>query len=407
MSPLHVGHIRSQIPILSREIKGKPLVYLDNAATTQKPQCVVDALCHYYLQANANVHRGIHTLSEEATHAMEQSRHFLADYLGALPEEIIFTKGTTEAINLVASSLAKGKWFRPGGQILLSYLEHHANIVPWQMVAEQHGLEIKVIPVTDQGELDLAACRALISPNTQMVALGHTSNALGTVNPVREIVAWAREVGALSLVDGAQAMGHTRVNMTQLGADFFAFSAHKAFGPTGVGVLYGRANLLDRMPPYQGGGEMITEVRFEKTTYNTLPFKFEAGTPHISGNIVAAEAVKWFTAHAPEAVAQHEQQLLQRATHRLEAIDGLRIIGQAKHKAPVVSFVVEGVHHHDLAIMLDIEGIAVRTGHHCTQPLMERFGITGTTRASFSLYNTLDEVDFFADMLKRAINKLR
>jgi cysteine desulfurase/selenocysteine lyase len=388
-------------------VKEKPLVYLDNAATTQKPQCVVDALSHYYLHDNANVHRGIHTLSEEATQAMEQSRYFLADYLGASPEEIIFTKGTTDAINLVANSLAKGKWFRPGGQILLSYLEHHANIVPWQMIAEQHGLEIKVIPVTEQGELDLDACRALISTNTQMVALAHTSNALGTINPVREIVAWAKEVGALSLVDGAQAMGHARVNMAHLGADFFAFSAHKAFGPTGVGVLYGRAELLDRMPPYQGGGEMITEVRFEKTTYNTLPFKFEAGTPHISGNIVAAEAIKWFAAHAPEAVAQHEQQLLQRTTHRLEAIDGLRIIGQAKHKAPVVSFVAEGVHHHDLAIMLDIEGIAVRTGHHCTQPLMERFGITGTTRASFSLYNTLDEVDFFADMLKRAINKLR
>lgn len=401
-----VQSIRDQFPILKRMVKGKPLVYFDNAATTQKPQVVLDAIQRYYTQTNANVHRGIHTLSEEGTLAMEASRDHLAAFIGAKREEVIFTKGTTEGINLVASSLGQ-YYFKEGDEILISTMEHHANIVPWQMLCERLGLVLKVIAVNDLGELEMDSFRSQLSDKTKLVSIVHTSNTLGTINPIEEIIAESHGVGALVLVDGAQAVGHTQVDVKALDVDFFVFSSHKMFGPTGVGILYGKESLLEAMPPYQGGGEMIKEVSFEKTTYNELPYKFEAGTPHIEGYIVIADAVRWMQGVGYEFIAAHETALLKRATERLKQIVGLRIIGDATNKTSVTSFHVEGVHHQDLALFLDAQGIAVRTGHHCTQPLMSRFGIAGTTRASFSVYNTIEEIDFFADALKKTIDKLR
>lgn len=403
---LDVAQIRKQFPILNREVKGKPLVYFDNAATTQKPQIVIDAISAYYQNTNANVHRGIHTLSEEGTLAMESSRDYIAEYIGAKRTEVIFTKGTTEGINLVASSLGLYH-FNKGDEILISTMEHHANIVPWQILCERLGLNLKIIEINDRGELSLESFRNQLSYKTKLVCLVHTSNTLGTVNPVKTVIEESHNQGALVLIDGAQAMAHGKVNVKELDCDFFVFSSHKLFGPTGVGILYGKEELLEQMPPYQSGGEMIAEVTFEKTTYNELPYKFEPGTPHIEGNVVLAEAVKWFSALNHDHIRDHEMNLLERATDHLNSIDRLKIIGEAKNKTSVVSFFVEGVHHQDLAMFLDTHGIAVRTGHHCTQPLMQRFGVSGTTRASFSVYNTIEEIDFFAEKLKRTIDILR
>ncbi|MFY0675421.1 MAG: SufS family cysteine desulfurase [Bacteroidia bacterium] len=403
---LDVAKIREQFPILNRKVKGKPLVYFDNAATTQKPQVVIDAILAYYQNTNANVHRGIHTLSEEGTLAMESSRDYIAEYIGANRTEVIFTKGTTEGINLVASSLGLFH-FNKGDEILISTMEHHANIVPWQILCGRLGLKLKIIEINDKGELNLESFRTQLSHKTKLVSLVHTSNTLGTINPVKEVVDEAHKAGALVLIDGAQAMGHGKVDVKDLDCDFFVFSSHKLFGPTGVGILYGREEILEQMPPYQSGGEMIAEVTFERTIYNELPYKFEPGTPHIEGNIVLAEAIKWFAALDHEQVHAHETNLLAKATEHIRSIDGVKIIGEAENKTSVVSFFVEGVHHQDLAMFLDTHGIAVRTGHHCTQPLMQRFGLSGTTRASFSVYNTIDEIDFFAEKLKRTIDILR
>ncbi|MGB0429291.1 MAG: aminotransferase class V-fold PLP-dependent enzyme [Bacteroidia bacterium] len=401
-----VAQIRAQFPILNRKVKSKQLVYFDNAATTQKPQVVLDSIAKYYQNTNANVHRGIHTLSEEGTLAMEGSRDFIAEYISAKRTEVIFTKGTTEGINLVASSLGLYH-FAKGDEILISTMEHHANIVPWQILCERLGLNLKVIEINEKGELDLESFRSQLSNKTKLVSLVHTSNALGTINPVKTVINEAHNAGALVLIDGAQAMGHGKVDVKDLDCDFFVFSSHKLFGPTGVGILYGKEAILEQMPPYQSGGEMIAEVSFEKTTFNELPYKFEAGTPHIEGNIVLADAMKWFSALDHDQVFEHETALLNSATEQLKAIDGVRIIGEADNKTSVVSFVVDGVHHQDLAMFLDTHGIAVRTGHHCTQPLMQRFGISGTTRASFSVYNTIDEVDYFIEKLNKTIGVLR
>lgn len=404
--PEKIQSIRSDFPILSREVKGKPLVYLDNAASTQKPQVVIDAISHFFENTNANVHRGIHTLSEEGTLAMEGSRDKVAKFLNAKREEIVFTKGTTESINLVASSFGE-IGFSEGDEILITTMEHHANIVPWQMLCERKGLKLKVAPISEKGEILLDDYKRLLSEKTKLVAAVHTSNSLGTVNPIEEMIAEAKKVGAKVLLDGAQAVAHQQIDVKALDVDFFVFSGHKLFGPTGIGILFGKESLLEAMPPYQGGGEMIAEVSFEKTTYNELPYKFEAGTPHISGAIVLGTAIDYVKSIGFEDIQQHEKTMLAKGTELLKQIDGLKIIGEAEQKVAILSFLVEGVHHQDLALFLDTHGIAVRTGHHCTQPLMHRFGVEGTTRASFAMYNTLDEVEFFAEKLERTINILR
>ncbi len=388
-----VARIRADFPILGREVYGKPLVYLDNAATTQKPRVVIDAIRRFYEETNANIHRGLHFLSERATEQYESVRSKVRDFLGAGDDrEIVFTRGTTEAINLVAASW--GRWqLRPGDEIVLSAMEHHSNIVPWQLVCEATGAKIRVIPMDDSGELQLEEYEKLLGPRTKLVAITHVSNALGTVNPVEKIVAAAKAVGARVLVDGAQAVPHLPVNVQALGCDFYAFSGHKLFGPTGVGVLWGRAELLDAMPPYQGGGEMIRTVTFERSTWNHIPHKFEAGTPPIAEVIGLGAAIEYVEQVGREAISQHEHSLLARAIQELSAIPGVRIVGTAKHKAAVVSFVLDGIHPHDVGTILDREGIAIRAGHHCAQPLMQRLGLTATARASFAMYNTVEEAD--------------
>jgi cysteine desulfurase/selenocysteine lyase len=388
-----VARIRADFPILAREVYGKPLVYLDNAATTQKPRVVIDAIRRFYEETNANIHRGLHFLSERATEQYESVRSKVRDFLGAGDDrEIVFTRGTTEAINLVAASW--GRWqLRPGDEIVLSAMEHHSNIVPWQLVCEATGAKIRVIPMDDSGELQLEEYEKLLSPRTKLVAITHVSNALGTVNPVEKIVAAAKAVGARVLVDGAQAVPHLPVNVQALGCDFYAFSGHKLFGPTGVGVLWGRAELLDAMPPYQGGGEMIRTVTFERSTWNHIPHKFEAGTPPIAEVIGLGAAIDYVEQVGREAISQHEHGLLARAIQGLSAVPGVRIVGTAKHKAAVVSFVLDGIHPHDVGTILDREGIAIRAGHHCAQPLMQRLGLVATARASFALYNTVEEAD--------------
>lgn len=398
--------IRKQFPILTREVKGKPLVYFDNAATTQKPQRVIDAIDKYYNTYNANVHRGIHTLSEEGTLAMEASRDYIAQFIGCKREEFVFTKGTTESINLVAFGLGECH-FEKGDEILISTMEHHANIVPWHMLAERKGLTVKAIPIHDSGELDMEAFKTLLTPKVKLVSVVHTSNSLGTINPVQEIIENAHALNIPVLLDGAQALSHSELDVKKLDVDFMSFSAHKAYGPTGIGGLYAKQEWLEKIPPYQGGGEMIAEVTLEKTVYNELPYKFEAGTPHIEGAIVMSEGLKYIKEVGFDFIQTHEKLLLDYATEKLHGIDGLRIIGEAKNKASVVSFVVDGVHHQDLALMLDTRGVAVRTGHHCTQPLMQRFGIKGTTRASFAVYNTLGEIDVFIEALEKSIKLLR
>lgn len=395
-----VEKYRSEFPILSREVYGRPLVYLDNAASTQTPRKVVDTVDGVYYQHKANVHRGVHALSQEATTLMENSRERVRRFLGAAStQEIIFTRGTTEAINLVASSY--GSLLSPGDEILLTTMEHHANIVPWQLLCERRGTRIKVVPLLPDGSLDFEAYRRLLSPRTKIVSVCHVSNVLGTVNPVSRIIELAHQAGAACLIDGAQAAAHIPVDVTALGADFYVFSSHKMYGPTGIGVLYGRRELLEKMPPYQGGGEMISHVTFEHTTYADLPFKFEAGTPDYVGIAALHTALDYIDAIGLDAIADHEHSLLQYTTRQMLEIPGMRIFGTAPGKNAIISFLIGHAHHYDTGMLLDKLGIAVRTGHHCAQPLMQALGIEGTVRASFALYNTIDDCDRFIQALHR------
>jgi cysteine desulfurase / selenocysteine lyase len=392
-APLDVDAIRQEFPILHQDVRGKPLVYLDNAATTQKPQAVIDRLTEYYTTINANVHRGVHMLSQKATDAFESGREAVRAYLNARDDrEVIFVRGTSEAINLVAHGYGRNR-LEPGDEIIISSMEHHSNIVPWQMVCEETGAKLRVIPMTDSGELLLEEYARLLSPRTKLVSVVHVSNSLGTVNPVREVTAMAHQVGALVMLDGAQAVQHIPVDVQELGCDFFAFSGHKLYGPTGIGVLWGRQEVLEDMAPYQGGGEMIRTVTFEKTTYNELPHRFEAGTPDIAGVVALEAALEWVSSVGLDRIAAHEADLVEYATQSLSFNRRVQLIGEAKERASVVSFVMEAAHPHDIGTILDSEGIAVRTGHHCTQPVMDRLGIAATARASFAVYNTRDEVD--------------
>lgn len=403
---LNIPSIRSQFPILHQQVNGRPLVYLDNAATTQKPQPVIDAVNHYYATLNANVHRGVHHLSQKATDAFEATRESVRAHINAKhAHEIIFTKGCTESINLVAHSFAD--FVQPGDNIIFSSLEHHSNIVPWQMLAQRKRAQLRFIPINDNGELEISALDNLLDESTRLVAVNHISNALGSINPVKEIITKAHAAGAVVLIDGAQALPHMQVDVQDLDADFYAFSAHKVFAPTGVGVLYGKEAWLDKMPPYQGGGEMIAEVTLERSTYAGLPHKFEAGTPHIEGVIGLKPALDYINQIGLDAIAAYENELLAYGTEKLSAIDGLRIIGTAAQKASVISFVDNATHPYDIGMILDKLGIAVRTGHHCTQPIMQRFGIPGTVRASFAFYNTFEEIDMLTEGVNRALKMLR
>ena len=388
-----VGRVREEFPALKQLVHGKPLVYLDNAATTQKPQLVIDAITRFYQEDCSNIHRGVHLLSERATKAYEDARHAVQQFINAAdPAEVIFVRGTTEAINLVAHSYGRTH-VQAGDAVLISAMEHHSNIVPWQILCEERGARLRVVPMNGRGELLMDEYEKLLIPRTKLVAVSHVSNALGTVNPVRQIIAMAHEHGTPVLVDGAQAVPHLQVDVQELDCDFYAFSGHKMYGPTGVGVLYGKKRLLEAMPPYQGGGDMISSVTFEKTTYNRLPFKFEAGTPNIAGVIGLGAAIEYLERTAVDRVAAHENHLLTYATERISSLPGVRLIGTAQEKAAVLSFVLEGVHPHDIGTVLDHEGIAVRTGHHCAQPVMQFFGVPATARASFALYSTEEEVD--------------
>jgi cysteine desulfurase/selenocysteine lyase len=399
-APLDVGRIRRDFPILARTIHDRPLVYLDNAATTQKPQAVIDAIVRYYREENANIHRGVHHLSEAATAAYEESRARIARFAGAAaPEGVVFVRGATEAINLVAHSYLRPR-LQKGGRILLSAMEHHSNIVPWQLVAEERGAGVSVIPMNDRGELLLEEYERLLDGPVAMVGLVHVSNALGTVNPVAEMTRMAHARGIPVLVDGAQAVPHMSVDVRTLGCDFYVFSAHKMYGPTGVGALIAPPSLLESMPPYQGGGDMIRSVTFERTTFAGVPARFEAGTPNIAGGIAFGEAVRWLEGIGVENVRAHEEDLLRHASEVLEGVPGLRVIGTAREKAAVMSFVMEEIHPHDIGTILDREGIAVRTGHHCAQPVMQRFGVPATARASFGVYNTREEIDVLARGLR-------
>ncbi len=402
MSAFDVAALRRDFPILARQVHGRPLIYLDNAATSQKPQVVLQALQHYYTQQNANVHRGVHRLSEEATTAYEEARHAVARFLGLKESRgVVFVRGATEGINLVASSWG-GANLKAGDEIVLTTMEHHANIVPWQVVAERTGAKVVVVPINAQGEVDLAVFQSKLTPRTKLVAVAHASNALGTINPVGEMIRLARSVGAKVLIDGCQSAAHFAIDIPALDPDFYVFSGHKTFGPTGIGVLWGRPELLDAMPPYQFGGDMIRRVDFAGTTYREAPERFEAGTPDISGAIALAVALDYLKPILVSPAAQaHEQLLLKTATERLKAIKGLRVIGEAKHKVAVLSFVMEGSHPHDLGTLLDADGIAIRTGHHCCMPLMKFLDLPGTARASFSFFNTLEEVDQLAKSLER------
>ncbi len=401
-----IEQVRKDFPILDQQVNGAPLVYFDNAATTQKPQMVIDALTKYYSQDNANIHRGLHTLAERATTGYELTRKKLKDFLNApSTDQIIFTSGTTAGINLVAQTYGRAN-FSKGDIILVSNLEHHSNMVPWQMIAQETGAEVRAIPVDDLGVLDLVAYKALLAGPVKFVAVNHVSNAIGTINPIKQMIELAHQVGAKVLIDGAQSVAHFEIDVQDLDIDFLAFSAHKLFGPTGVGVLYGKRELLDAMPPYQGGGEMIKEVSFSGTTYNELPYKFEAGTPNIADVYAFGFALDYLKSLPKNAVWEQEKSLLDYAIEQLSQIEGLRIVGQAPEKIAVISFVIEGVHPQDIGVLLDKFGVAIRTGHHCAQPLMERYGIVGTCRASFAFYNTKSEIDLFVKALKRTIMML-
>ncbi|MGO9094858.1 MAG: SufS family cysteine desulfurase [Bryobacteraceae bacterium] len=396
---LDVWRVREDFPALRQTVHGHPLVYLDNAATSQKPRAVLDAIMRFYERDCANVHRGVHQLSERSTAAYEGARETVRQFLNAAaPAEIVFTRGATESINLVAQTYGRAN-LREGDEIVVSGLEHHSNIVPWQLLAAEKGAILRVAPIDDRGETVLEEYRKLLGPRTRIVALAQVSNALGTINPVRKMIAQAHAAGAVALIDGAQAAPHMPVNVRDLDCDFYAFSGHKVFGPTGIGVLYGKASLLDAMPPWQGGGDMIRSVTFEKTTFNDPPYKFEAGTPHIAGAIGLAAALDYVTAIGLDRVAAWEHELLVYGTEALERVPGLRLIGTARRKAAVLSFVLEGVHPHDIATILDGQGIAIRAGHHCAQPVMERFGLTATSRASLAFYNTRREIDALVEGL--------
>jgi cysteine desulfurase/selenocysteine lyase len=401
-----IEQVRKDFPILDQQVNGAPLVYFDNAATTQKPQVVIDALNHYYTKDNANIHRGLHTLAERATTGYELTRTKLKDFLHApSTDQIIFTSGTTAGINLVAQTYGRAN-FSKGDVILVSNLEHHSNIVPWQMIAQETGAEVRVIPVDEIGVLDMSAYKSLLTNRVKFVAVNHVSNAIGTINPIKQLIDLAHEVGAKVLIDGAQSVAHFDIDVQALNIDFLAFSAHKLFGPTGVGVLYGKRDLLEAMPPYQGGGEMIKEVSFDGTTYNELPYKFEAGTPNIADVYAFGYALDYLKSLPKNAVWEQEKSLLDYATEQLCGIDGLRIIGQAPEKIAVVSFIIEGIHPQDIGVLLDKFGVAIRTGHHCAQPLMARYELVGTCRASFAFYNTKSEIDLFVKALKRTIMML-
>jgi len=398
--------VRADFPILQQEINGFPLVYFDNGATSQKPQVVIDAISNYYQETNANIHRGVHTLSQRATDAYEAAGEIMRQHLNAAyTHEVLFTAGTTHGINLVAHGFAS--FLKAGDEVLISAMEHHSNIVPWQLLCEKTGATLRVIPMNENGELIQEAYLQLLSNKTKLVAVTHISNALGTINPIQEMVAQAHQVGAAFLVDGAQAVPHLQPDVQALDCDFYAFSGHKMCGPTGTGILYGKEEWLHKLPPYQGGGEMIKTVTFEKTTYADLPHKFEAGTPHIAGGIALGVAVKYMQNIGFEAIAAHEKKLLDYATTQLLQIEGLKIYGTAAHKTSVISFNVGDIHPYDLGTIIDKKGIAVRTGHHCTQPIMDFFGIPGTIRASFAFYNTTTEIDLFVSALKKAVTMLR
>jgi cysteine desulfurase / selenocysteine lyase len=399
----NVARVRQDFPILSEKVHGKPLVYFDNGATSQKPLCVIEAIDHYYRAENSNIHRGVHQLSERATAAYEAARSKLRSFINARSDqEIIFVRGTTEAINLVAQSYGRA-FLKSGDEIIVSAMEHHSNIVPWQMLCEQVGAKLRVIPINHDGELVMDEYERLLNDKTKFVAVTHVSNALGTVVPVQQVVDLAHARGVPVLLDGAQAVPHLRIDVQELDCDFYAFSGHKMFGPTGVGVLYGRAEVLEKMPPYQGGGDMISLGTFEKTHYNVLPYKFEAGTPSIADGIALGAAVDYLRALDWPAVAAHEDRLLRYASAALEQIPTLRIIGTAKEKAGVLSFVFDHVHAHDVGTILDQEGVAVRAGHHCAMPVMQRFGVPATTRASFAFYNTIEEIDVLVRAIERVL----
>ncbi len=398
---LDAAALRRDFPILRREVHGRPLVYLDNAATTQKPHCVIEAVAGYYRHHNANIHRGVHWLSETATQAHEEARGKVRGFLNAAKDrEIIFVRGATEGVNLVAHSYGR-RQVGPGDEVLITAMEHHSNIVPWQMLCEEKGARLLVAPISDDGELDVAAFEKLLGPRTRLAAVGHVSNALGTVNPVRRLVAMAHARNVPVLVDGAQAVPHMAVDVRELDCDFYVFSGHKVFGPTGIGVVYGKERLLEEMPPYQGGGDMIRSVTFEKTTYNELPHKFEAGTPDIAGAIGLGAALDYLGRIGMSNITAHERGLLDYGTRAVEQVPGLRLIGTAREKASVLSFIIDGIHPHDIGTILDREGVAVRTGHHCAQPVMDRFGVSATTRASLALYNTPEDIDALVLGLRR------
>ena len=399
--PFDVAVVRRDFPLLAGAVHERPLVYLDNASTTQKPRAVIDRLTQFYADENANVHRGVHALSERATVAYEQARSTVARCLNAVdPREIVFVRGTTEAINLVAAAYGRAH-VGDGDEVLVTEMEHHSNIVPWQLLCEEKGARVVAAPVTGAGELDVDAFERLLTGRTRIVALAHVSNALGTINPVREIVELAHARGIAVLIDGAQAVAHMAVDVQALGCDFYAFSGHKVFGPTGIGVLYGRLPLLESMPPYQGGGDMISSVTFERSTWNVLPYKFEAGTPHIEGAIGLHAALDYIESAGFDAIGAHERDLLAYATRQIEAVDGVRLIGTAREKASVVSFVMDTVHPHDIGTIVDREGVAIRTGHHCAQPVMDRFGIPATARASLAMYNTREDIDTLVGALRK------
>ena len=399
--------IRQDFPILLDKIYNKPLVYFDNAATTQKPMCVIDRIVHGYTHGNANIHRGVHFLSQKATEEHENARTTVQHFIhAARSSEIIFTRGTTESINLVAFSFGE-TFCQPGDEIIISAMEHHANIVPWQMLRDRKGIVLKVIPMLPDGTLDMPAFSKLLNNKTKLVAVTHVSNVLGTINPIQEIIQLAHNSNVPVLIDGAQAVPHIAIDVQQLDVDFYVFSAHKVYGPTGIGVLYGKEEWLNKMQPYQGGGEMIAKVTFEKTTYNELPFKFEAGTPDYIGSTALATALEYIQQIGLNAIATYENDLLQYATAKLLQVPGLKIYGEASHKSSVISFLVQGVHHYDMGTLLDKLGIAVRTGHHCAQPIMDYYGIEGTVRASFAFYNTKEEVDKLIEGVNRVVSMFK
>jgi cysteine desulfurase/selenocysteine lyase len=406
LEKFNIDKIRADFPILKREVNGKPLVYLDNGATTQKPSSVINAIVHYYTDMNSNVHRGVHYLSQISTDAFEVTRKKVQAFINAAEDkEIIITKGTTDGINLIATCYGRA-FIHEGDEIIISAMEHHSNIVPWQMLCDEKGCKIRVIPMNDKGELDMDAYSSLFNEKTKLVAVTYVSNSLGTINPVREMISIAHQHGAVVLVDAAQAVQHIQIDVQKLDVDFLVFSGHKMYGPTGVGVLYGKEDLLNAMPPYQGGGDMIKEVTFEKTTYNELPFKFEAGTPNIEAGICLNEAIDYINSIGLENIEAYEHDLLQYATEKLAEIPGMRFIGTAEKKCSVISFVIDGTHPYDVGVILDKLGIAVRTGHHCAQPVMDRFGIPGTIRASLAVYNTKEEIDILVAGIQRAVNML-